>query len=253
MHDDSVARALNFKSALVPGVTVFGFMTHALIDRFGDDWLDRGCMQVRFRQPVYADDVVSIRHRSAGSEINSTIISVEACNDAGAVCATGTGALGNHVVVTPTLQTGAIAPHRELPRPAWPAVRERFAAERVLGSIRVCCDAAQAAGFVTALQDDHAIYRNGITHPAWLLRQANIIVDRNFDLGPWIHVSSELQNFARVRHGDSVELRAQVVSLYERKGHEYAELDVVLLLDGDPERQAMRVLHRAIYRMGTSE
>ena len=86
-------------------------------------------------------------------------------------------------------------------------------------------------------------------HTDWLLRQANIVVDRNFDLGPWIHVESEVQNHSRAKTTDRIEVRAQVVELFERKGHEYFDLDVALLANGDTDRLVMRVLHRAIYKM----
>jgi len=248
MHDDAVARAYNFKGALVPGVTVFGYMSYPLIAHFGDAWLDRGRMEVRFRQPVYADEVVTIQSRPDDSEPDALELAV--CDPAGEVCATGRAGMSGQGSIAAAVCSGSVAPYRALPEPRWAALRERFEAERVLGSIVSTFEAVDANDFLAILADDHEIYRRGITHPAWLLRQANIIVDRNFDLGPWIHVASEFQNFARVYNGESVQLRAAVVELYERKGHEYVDLDVALLIDGDPGRMAMRVLHRAIYRMG---
>jgi acyl dehydratase len=70
MHVDETARAMNFKAALVSGVTVFGYMTHALVSYFGAAWLERGCMQVRFRRPVYAGDSLWIESelRDAASD-----------------------------------------------------------------------------------------------------------------------------------------------------------------------------------------
>ena len=39
IHSDDVARAYGFTGALVPGVAVFGHMTHPLTNELGEDWL----------------------------------------------------------------------------------------------------------------------------------------------------------------------------------------------------------------------
>jgi len=252
MHDDEVAKRLNFKGALVPGVTVFGYMTHALLSTFGEGWLDAGGASVRLRQPVYADEPVSIRHRPEVIADGTSLLHVEAVNADGEVCALGAGAAGEHPAAAPDLPSGPIAAHRTLPAPRWPAVRETFAREKVLGSLNARFEAGDNEAFLDAMHDDHPVYRNGACHPAWLLRQANLVVDQNFDLGPWIHVSSALANHRRVRVGETIEVRAQVVDLFDRKGNDYADLDVALLIEGDPARVAMRILHRAIYRMGAA-
>lgn len=249
MHDDAVAQAFKFEGALVPGVTVFGYMVYPLIDHYGEQWLDRGCARVRLRQPVYDKrtvDVDSTLERDAFGNENCAIV---VANEAQQACAIGAGSMAAASPLVNEIQQTSLPPRYELPPILRPATRENFADEPRLGSISACFDPQDAAAYLDLLQDDHEIFRNGVTHPSWLLRQANIIVDRNFALGPWIHVSSELQNYARVRNGETVEVRAKAVKLYERKGHEYADLDIAVFVAGRAERLAMRILHRAIYRM----
>lgn len=250
MHVDETARAMNFKAALVPGVTVFGYMTHAPVSYFGAAWLERGCMQVRFRRPVYAGDSLSVESELRDATSDAPVLDVRVRNPEGEVCVLGGGAISANAGAVSAIPQTPIAVHRQLPDPAWPAERARFAAEKVLGSIDAQFDAAEADRFLDEMQDHHDMYRRGVTHPAWLLRQANLIVDWNFDMGPWIHVESEIQNYAPARNGERLEVRAQVIDLFDKKGHEYADLDIALLADGDPERLLMRVMHRAIYKMG---
>lgn len=249
MHDDETAQRFNFKGALVPGVTVFGYLSSALLSEFGPAWLDDGAAHVRLRQPVYAGETVTITTQYGTTPAGLPMITADALNPDGARCAILSGTIGAIDDVVPDVPQGKLPPRRDLPASRRPATRAEFANDLELGSFRTVFEAAGADDFLAALQDPAAVYRSGVTHPAWLLRQANLIVDRNFALGPWIHVASSIRNHARVHNGETIEVRAQVQDLFERKGHEYADLDVALLIDGDPAHPAMRVLHRVIYRM----
>ncbi len=245
MHDDEAARAMNFKSALVPGVTAFGFVTHAFVTHFGDAWLEQGSIEVRFRKPVYAGDSMSVE-----SSFADDILTVELCNPEKEVCVIGRGTMARNSDTVPSIPSSPIAQSQKLPIRKLPAERTQFEADPVLGSIEPLFENSDADQFLDLLQDDHEIYRTGITHPAWLLRQANIIVDQNYAIGPWIHVASEIRNHAFANNDEPIEVRAQVIDLFERKGNEYFDLDVAILAAGDPDRLIMRVMHRAIYKMG---
>src|SRR5436190_6744758 len=59
IHDDDVARQLGFSGALVPGVELFAYLTHPLVEAWGTDFLGRGGIDVRFRRPVYDGDKVT--------------------------------------------------------------------------------------------------------------------------------------------------------------------------------------------------
>src|SRR2546426_11403968 len=51
IHDDVTARRYGFPGALVPGVTVYAYMTQPLAAVFGAAWLVRGTANVRFKKP----------------------------------------------------------------------------------------------------------------------------------------------------------------------------------------------------------
>ena len=84
----------------------------------------------------------------------------------------------------------------------------------------------------------------GVAHPAWLLRDANHVLARSVRLGPWIHVASDAQHLGVVRDGERVAARALVTREWERKGHRFVELDVLLVAGARP---VVHVTHTAIH------
>ena len=85
----------------------------------------------------------------------------------------------------------------------------------------------------------------GVAHPGWLLRFANWVLADTVRLGPWIHVSSDLRLAAPVADGDVLEVRAVVTDAFERKGHEFVDLEALYLVEGRPVAVCE---HRAIWR-----
>jgi hypothetical protein len=87
----------------------------------------------------------------------------------------------------------------------------------------------------------------GYANPAFTLGCANWVLARNVQLGPWIHVQSEVRHFAAVPRDSSLVVEARIVDLFERGGHEFVDLDVAVFLA--PDRPALSARHRAIYRL----
>ncbi len=251
MHNDDAARALGYKAALVPGVTVYGYMTSQLLEYFGEAWLTDGCMAVSFRKPVFAGETQRIE---ASLEDDDSVIHINVVDPEGDVCVSGKAPMNRYEPAIHDsgydLANTPIAAYRAMPNQKQPAARQSFEQERVLGSIFATFANKRAAEFLRQMQDHHHIYQHGTTHPAWLLRQANIIVDQNIAVGPWIHTANEIQSFGLATNDEPFEVRAQVLDLFEKKSHQYVDLDVVMLAEGDPERLICRVMHRAIYKMG---
>ena len=61
IHEDGQARAFGFRGGLVPGVTVYSWMTHPVVAALGGAWLDHGTFSVRFAKPVYFGEPVTVR------------------------------------------------------------------------------------------------------------------------------------------------------------------------------------------------
>jgi len=60
IHDDAVARQYGFRGGLVPGVTVYAYLTHPLVAAFGAAWLERGTAAVRFVEPVLDGEELTV-------------------------------------------------------------------------------------------------------------------------------------------------------------------------------------------------
>ncbi len=242
IHDDATAKRLGFGGGLVPGVTVYGYLTHPLVAQFGVEFLTRGYIDVRFRRPVYAGESVEVTARVTGQVDDRWQLEISVINTAGEACAVGTAQYP-----APLTATEALPPLASIPSPRRPATPEALRENPILGTFEPEFDLAQAPAFLAVLGETLPLYHE-LAHPGWLLRQANYLIDRNLELGPWIHVSSVVQHLGVVRAGEKITVRGQVVDLSTHKGNDYAEFDVAIMT----ERPVMRVRHRAIYRMGAA-
>ena len=85
-----------------------------------------------------------------------------------------------------------------------------------------------------------------VVEPRAVLQFSNEMLVRNFKLGPWIHTGSEIQNYGAVRPGDQIAARGRIHDRYERKGHQFVVVDVMLIANAD--RLVQTVRHTAIYQ-----
>jgi len=238
IHDDAVARQHGFSGGLVPGITVFGYLTTPVVQAWGRPWLEHGSLSGRFRQPIYDGDDVTV-----SGALDGTTVDVEARNSAGEVCAVGQARLDPETPVHPSIEDYPEAP---IMSPRLDPTPEALAGVDVLGSLEAGFHAERAD---TALfGDDLEIYRElGVAHPVWLLYFANAILAANVALGPWIHTASAASNLGLLHDGERVSVRGRVAGLSERRGHQVVDLDVLLVAGG--VRPVMHVLHTAIYKL----
>jgi hypothetical protein len=250
IHDDIVASELGFRGGLVPGVTVYGYMTVPLVERYGRGYLERGSMQVRFHQPFYEGDQVVVG-AEADTSSRPVKVSVRAEREDGTVCATGLATVDDG---SPWLGDARIEDYPRAPLPAdneRPAASsENFLPGAILGTVSESLIQAQPA-LLGKIEEPLPIYygADAVAHPAVLLAMSNHIFVGNFKLGPWIHASSDLINLGAARSDEVVEARGRIRESFERKGHLFVTLDVLLLAGGD--RPVQQVRHTAIYRPKT--
>ena len=206
-------------------------------------------MRFRLRRPVYEGERVTVETEVGSVEAGRSEVEVKVLNAEGEACALGTG----WMLDSDAALGCAMPDRRDTPETRWPPVRETFEREPVLGAVEAVWKDERTTEFLEQMQDGNAIYREGVVHPAWILRQANIVVDRNVAVNPWIHVSSDLQNLRRVRAGEVVETRAAVKDLFEKNDQDYVDLEIVMTArpQGAPPEAGEPILfgdHRAIYR-----
>jgi len=238
IHHDDVARTYGFAGGLVPGVTVYAYMTHPVVETFGRPWLEHGTMAARFVRPCYDGDEITI---DAVPEDDALELTARRAGDE--VIATATAALPSPAASAPPVAGYPAAP---LPAERPPATPATLAACVPLGSWEATFRAQHAPPFLDEIGEDLAVFRaDRIAHPGYLLLSANWILGGNVRLGPWMHVGSEVTNYGVVTDGERVSTRGRIAGLFERKGHQFAELD--LLLVADEIRPVQHVRHTAIY------
>ena len=243
IHDDETARTYGFAGGLVPGITVYAYMTRPVAEAFGKAWLERGTISARFVKPCYDGRPVEVRSRVDDVGEGGVSLSLEVVDERGDVCAVGTAGLPT-AVEPPDPDGYPEAPVPDDPPPASP---DAFESRPVLGTVSHTFDGARAPEFLAAVDDDLAVYREErVAHPGYLIWDANRILMENVRLGPWIHVSSDTRHFSTVTGGETISTRARVASLFERKGHRFVELDVLSLAGGT--RPVLQARHVAIYQ-----
>lgn len=236
IHDNEVALLYGFSGGLVPGVTLYAYMSFPVVEAFGSEWLEAGAMSARFVHPVYDGDDLTIEATPSGKGLE-----LKALNDVGIVCAAGAAWIRAE---KPSIDIGEF-PEAILPSQLPEASEEVFRRAGSLGAVEGTFSKDVGQAYAKLIEDDLPIWAEGFAHPGWLLQWANLAFTSNFRLGPWIHLSSEVTNFSSVREGDRVATRGRVASAFERKGHKFVELEVLVLARGAP---ALHVRHVAIWQ-----
>jgi hypothetical protein len=214
VHDDDFARRLGFRGGLVPGVDVYAYMARVPESAWGAEWSRAGSMWARFAKPVYDGEEVVVRGSGADGELELELRSPE-----GELCAVG-GAARRVEGPAPAASAYPAAPLPERPGP--PA----FVEGQVLGSLRV------------TLQ---------LPDGAWPARLANDLLTANVELPPWMHVESRVRHLDGPVVGERAWVRGRVSGLWERRGHRFVALEVLVL--GEEERSLAALTHVAIYEL----
>ena len=237
IHSDDIASRLGFRGALVPGVAVFGYMTHPLVEQFGSGWLDSHETSVRFLKPAYDGEELTIESRPTGDgwEVNCT------------------GPLGELLAVMQSK-----APATRAPAPpatiftARPLTRDRVAISsetidlsRPLPVWHWHADKAGNVEYTAQVADDLAVYERHV-HPHWMLATANYMLVRSFIMPAWIHVGSEITQHRPLHVDSTIDVAAACIEKWARKGHEFVKLDVRY---SDADGLIARILHTAIYQV----
>ncbi|PYN37940.1 MAG: hypothetical protein DME01_03050 [Candidatus Rokuibacteriota bacterium] len=246
IHDEQIARQYGFRGALVPGVTVYAYLTHPLVEAFGAAWLERGTANARFRKPIHDGEEVRLAGVVTSRDRKGLTATVTATTAVGGECAT----------LIATLPAGSPVPVNLARYPAAPlpadrplATRDHLAGLSALGTPINPYDDERAAEYLERVSDGLSIYRGarGWVHPGFFLDQANKALSQNVRMSPWIHAGSVVRHLGGAKVGETLSTRGKVRSLFEKKGREFVEADLVLV--AGERRPIAHVLHTAIYRL----
>jgi len=240
IHDDAVAQRFGFRGGLVPGVDVYAYLTHLPVLRWGRAWLERGTADCRLLKPVYDGDSAIVTATEVAPELDLQIESH------GELCVTGhAGPPSERVTPPPAFSETPLPPVPPAERPPADektlAIGTRFA----INPFRVTGEYAEE--YLRTVRETAPLYaQESLVHPGTILHIGNWVLRHNVVLGPWMHVGSKVQHFAAAHISDELSAHAVVTANYERKGHRFVELDV--LVYAGRKTPIARLGHIAIYR-----
>jgi hypothetical protein len=245
IQDDEFARRCGFRSGLVPGASVYAYMSRPLVEFFGKEWLKRGSADVRFVRPVYEGEELRIGGFISSVERDGTIVmDCQAANHQGVVCGIGTAKLAPQLsVMEPALDDYE----------AGRAKSPRFIS---LESIKIGeCLTPTTAEFTwnihwqycqKSIRDHHPLYGKAF-HPGWIMKRATQILASNYAIEAWIDVSSQVQNFHFQEEEECpIETRGRVRGKFERDGDHFIELDLAVFAQ---TRCLQTIRYTAIFRI----
>lgn len=239
IHDDAVARRFGFQGGLVPGVEVYAYMTHVPAARWGVDWLERGTAECRFFKPVYDGKIATVSAAGTGAALSITVESE------GERCASGAAALPDDALAAPAAPDPAPVPGTDdRPEPD----EASLATGRRLSSRPLHLTVERLQQYLADIGETEPLYaREELVHPAFMLRLANLALKENVKLSAWIHAGSSIRHCGLARAGAWLSAHAEVAANYERNGHRFVDLDVVIAADAGGA--VAQVRHTAIYRL----
>ena len=226
LQDDEYAWRHGFRAGLVPGSSIFAYMSRTLVEFLERDWLERGSAEVRFIRPVYSGEEIRVSGLVA-SVSKEGVVSMEfqALNNQGTPCGTGVA----------QLPLGAPVP---MPSPDdFPPGRAKLHRPISLESLQLGeCLTPIASEFTwnvhwqycqKSIRDHHPVYQK-ILHPGWIVNRASRILAANYAIPAWIDVSCQVQNYHLQQEECVVETRGRVQDKFERGGDHFVVLDLAV-------------------------
>ena len=247
IHSDEVAREYGFRGGLVPGVTVSAYLIHPGVEAWGLDWLTRGRASAVVGKPLYDGRPFRVEVSDATERSYRAVL----IDEEGVECATASVELPESVPPPPEYR-GDPGIDESYQRP--PGTREVMAKlrEQAMRALRARWDGK--AGIPSYLRDASRMPEplrsagGGYANPANTLGITNWALAGNVKISPWLHLQTDSQNYAPIPLGSELIAEAAIADLFEKKGHEFVDLDVAVYLEATREA-VMSARLRAIYKM----
>jgi hypothetical protein len=242
IHDDAEARRYGYTGGLVPGVTLYAYLTRLAVETFGAAWIESGTAECGFRRPVYEGE----RIRCEGEISDGAALDLRVLRD-GIVCAEGRAAAGERTVSAERavpLGGAASDPLPEL-RPGHVPIGVPLAP---LHSVLTLEDAVR---YADDTDDPNPWYRGpspfggALVPPGWLAARQAPLIRHNFRFGPSIHVRSVIRHCAPALAGRAYLTAGVIRETFERHGNHYLVMDAETRDDQD--RIVYRVAHTTIF------
>ena len=245
IHGDAIALQFGFEGALVPGATVAAYLVHPVVEELGYEFLCRGKFSAKFLAPVYDD--LDFKVETMAKPENQ--YSAEISQSDARVCASALINIAPSDLESPSLRGDELGDPKAERKPATP--------ETMRGLKEQGCEAFEDVWqeqhqMATYLRDSSKMaspfFKENFANPAFLIGMSNYVFASNAQMNPWILVEAHCQNFKAMPEGSKVLGEMEILELFNRRGHEFAD-SRINLFDADSESCFSTIRLRAIYKV----
>ena len=210
-------------------------MTRFPLEHFGDDWLHRGTMEIRYRQHLCVGDPLTINIHSTDDAME-----FEAVRPDGQIVTSGRAELlstdvaeASDAMRTSGFTTGSI------PNPPLEGDTERIARQR-LGTLETEFDVARDSSFVQHLDLDDPWQGRSDAHPAFIVSAANVLIRRAIDFvdGRWLQGGANMAFFRPIPAGSKLTFTGRMGDGFTAGARDFSMAEILVSADGVP---SMRV------------
>ena len=262
IHSTAGAARYGYTGPLVGGTTVYSWSIAALVEALGDTWLDQGWVEFQLRRPVYPSEVITTRVTPISDSVipaqagispqDSAAVEFTMTKHTGDIAVRGTAGLG---VADFNTEISTATDRAPQPEPADRPFITRAVAPlgEDLPAMAIDLSAADAAWYAEQkARDAHPLWHgaNARVHPGWIAQRANALLAHTWRYTA-IHASSQIQHLAPVHPDQTLLVSGRLDSGYERKGHEYAVID--LTVTAEDGQDLVRMRQPTIYQVGERE
>jgi hypothetical protein len=247
IHSDEMAQAYGFKGGLVPGVTVSSYLVHPALEAWGMDWLNRGRAQAVVGTPLYDGQGFEVVLADITADSYRAVLR----DQEGTENASASVGLTRELPAPPTLR-GDASLQKDQPIPKATRAEMEKLQEQGMRALEVRWNRdnymstyLKDAGSMPALHNfNGAGYANG----AFMLSLTNWVLAGNAYMNPWLHLQVDWQNYAPVADNTLLVAECDIRELYQKKGHEFVDLNVDVYLQ-ETAQPVMTAMLRAIYQL----
>ena len=231
IHGDDMAKEFGFKGGLVPGVTVSAYLLHPIIEKWGLDWLEKGWAKCKITSPLYDRENFSVYL----NEISENKILSNLKNSNQVVTANAEASLLKDIPEAPKIRNDKIAIEN---------FQGPLASKNVWMKLKK--DGCMAFEYFWGGKDPLIYLRDqnnlpdllnpskkGLSNLSFLLGCSNWALASSAYMNPWIHLQTTSQNYQALSFNSSVIAEIQVNEVFEKKGHEFVDVDVNLFKQED--------------------
>ena len=246
IHEDKIAKEFGFKGGLVPGVTISSYLAHPIIEVWGVDWLSKGYAKCQVTSPLYDKE----EFRVDSSIIEKNLIKATLYRSDETVSASADFSITKELPSPPKRRNDPlINSSKEIPKASFDVWK------------RLQDDGCYSVNFFWGGKDPLIYLKNdknlpdllkplkvGFANLSFLLGCSNWTLAGNASMNPWLHLETTSQNFRPVNFNTNIVAEMSINSFYEKKGHEFVDVDVNLYDEID-NFCVMTINLIAIYRL----